>query len=95
MVTCLRCLASGVPSPIMFIANVPSSHHDVNGILVYIFHEGFNAGFWDFTSTYPYILCFTKFVSYRSLEEVFLLGDFNAQPSSLQGQDFHLDVSGS
>jgi hypothetical protein len=46
------------------------------------------------TTTDPYNFLFTKFVSYQSLEDVFPVGGFNAQPSSHQGQDFHLDVSG-
>ena len=45
------------------------------------------------TSIDPYILLFTKvfFLYYEYLKEVFLVGDFNAETSSHQGQDLHLD----
>jgi hypothetical protein len=45
------------------------------------------------TTTNPYTLLFTKFVSYQSLGEVFLVRDFIARTSSHQGQD-HLDDNG-
>lgn len=45
-----------------------------------------------FTATNPYTLLFNEFVSYQSLEEDFLEGEFNAQISSHQGQDSHLGI---
>lgn len=45
-----------------------------------------------FTTSYSYTIIFNEFLSYQSLEEVFLVGGFNIQISSHQGQDSHLGI---
>ena len=69
------------------------------GLFTYI-HVGicyfppFSAKSYKPTTTYPYTLIFIEFISYRSSQEVFMRGDFNACSDSHQGQDSHLDVNG-
>ena len=86
-----------------WVSHLPSSHtetqlwiwiHNDLGlfIIIYIcYFSSYGAKSYKPTNTCPYITLFTKFACYHSLQEVFLVGDFNARTSSHQGQNLCLD----